>query len=611
MRRTACLFSSNFNNACRLYSKFSPQNATSLPVELLKLSQSPCSLGYPSERLDTVNTWAFDNLLNGPHEFLESYKATIAPLVRRTLRGEHTVVTFGGSVSISPLEYMAAKSTTPGFLGLAARQLLDSTTHLGEKLAKVTFTWFKIDAGSSEAITDVLRSSSTPGSAPGRGPDPALVLREIGKGRGLQVAGLWEVELTNVSDVEAVLTHVTKITPAATHFGDAHTVFQLIVTPIKTSTGNSIKTIDDSVPSRLSFLVLSNLSAPSSSAQAAGGPQKPYPWVDQFGELLLWVESRRPSPPFHKSRILLFLRDALMGKMNSALILLIQPAQNMVVENNAWLRLWANIQSVCLARATMTSTNAANVSITSSNKVSAPGQRQPSPGRASGALSPPPPPPPPMSPKPVASPAASGLALPSSILYPAVAGSPRQRLSDSKKNMSTPSKSNQSATNSPDSEDEDDFSFEAIRRKAPGSLVPPQGFPVGSIDGTFPAVDGNNNESRRSRMESYSPSLPQGMEVLRDSAQRSKDIAGSLHYASHSSASPGRGGLQRKALSSQPPLQQPLTLSGAMSRMGSTPGRRPQSTSKELIADLNASLQKELPDINATLDPTVSSIECS
>jgi hypothetical protein len=60
--------------------------------------------------------------------------------------------------------------------------------------------------------------------------------------------------------------------------------------------------------------------------------------------------------------------------------------------------------------------------------------------------------------------------------------------------------------------------------------------------------------------------------------------------------------------SSQPPLQQPLTIAGAMARLGETPGRRLQNSSHGLMADL--SLQKDLPDVNATLDPTVSDIAC-
>ena len=56
-------------------------------------------------------------------------------------------------------------------------------------------------------------------------------MKELEKGRGVAVPGLWEVELSTSSDVDAVITHVQRISPEAKHdSGLAHSVIQLTVT---------------------------------------------------------------------------------------------------------------------------------------------------------------------------------------------------------------------------------------------------------------------------------------------------------------------------------------------------------------------------------------------
>lgn len=338
------------------------QNESPLSDDLFDLDGS--SIVYPSEEFDAVNRWDFDGVYNGPKEFLESYKASISPLVQAVEHGENSMLIFSGIPFMDPMEYLTARNGRKGFISMAADQLIKASVHGRQKLASVTFSWFKVECSSSEAITDLLRVASTPATS--RGPDPNLVLREVGKGKGMFVSGLWEVELAAGSDVESVIAHVAKLVPGCAHTGTSHSIFQLTLTPSKHGGSTSTSHIlpDEHGPSRLTFAVLSGLApAPSADPQQVESPPV-YPWVDQLSDLLVWMNARRPSPPFHKSRILLMLRDAICGRMPCAMYYLLQPTTPAVADNCLWLQLCFRIREIIMRRANTLPGQNSNVSTT-------------------------------------------------------------------------------------------------------------------------------------------------------------------------------------------------------------------------------------------------------
>lgn len=253
---------------------------------------------------------------------------------------------------MDPMEYLTARNGRSGFMSMAADQLIKSAIHGRQKLASVTFSWFKVECSSSEAITDLLRIASTPNSS--KGPDPNLVLREVGKGKGMFVSGLWEVELASSSDVESVIAHVSKLVPGCAHNGHAHSVFQLTLTQVKQggNTSTSQLIMEERAPSRLTFVQLSGLAPVEiTNHDNLTSSTAVYPWVDQLSDLLVWMNARRPSPPFHKSRILLLLRDAICGRMPCAMYYLLQPTVPAVPDNCLWLQLCFRIRDLVLRRA--------------------------------------------------------------------------------------------------------------------------------------------------------------------------------------------------------------------------------------------------------------------
>lgn len=290
-----------------------------------------------------------------------SYNTSIAPLVKRTIGGDSTAVLFGGIQALKINHFLLSQTVMQGLLHQAAGQLLHSVNSGDKKNGSVTFSWYKIDCTPSESIVDVLKAASSTQNLTGNEvPEKAgsqLVLRELGKGRGMSVPGLWEVEIASGADIEAVISHVQKIVPSVDHsMGTFHTVMQLTVVN-KGVQDSQVRNSADSVSSRIStnpgdqpgtgrltFVLLSNIAPIVSTAGKLSYPISPhYPWVEQTYLIVQWLESKRASPPFHKSRILLLLRDVLCRKQSASIVLMLQPNLEQHAINREWLQLVSRI----------------------------------------------------------------------------------------------------------------------------------------------------------------------------------------------------------------------------------------------------------------------------
>lgn len=327
----------------------------------------------------------YDFVYANQHEFAKSaYTYNLAPLVRDALRGENNMIIFGGVQSLNMHRFLLSQTVMQGLISQAAGQLLNAVNVSEEKMGSVTFSWYKLDCGSPEVITDVLKAASTITSGGGGGStgsarstsdqssvsNSGLILREAGKARGMYVPGLWEIEIANGSEIETVITHVLNAIPqVADHsVGTSHTIMQLSVTnkllstpappPVPGSPGShTYQSEGDFVPAtgRITFLLLSNLSpadqqylspgakpSPASIPPSLGlNPHQWFPWVDQLFNILQWLESRRASPPFHKSRLLLILREVLLRRQRASLMLFVHPSADQHQINIQWFKLFA------------------------------------------------------------------------------------------------------------------------------------------------------------------------------------------------------------------------------------------------------------------------------
>jgi hypothetical protein len=306
--------------------------------------------------------FSYSNVFSNQHEFIKSsYGKIVAPLVKQTAEGDSTMIVFGGLQSLKLNEFLLSHTVMQGLISQAAGQLLNSVNEGDHKIGSVTFSWFKIECGSPEVITDVLKTASTSQGAPAGGKGDSLVLRELGKGRGMVVPGLWEVEVAGGGDIEAVINHLQKIVPeAADHSaGTTHTIMQLAVTnqhnaakakPSADKQAHSaVGTVADAPGvGRITFVLLSNL-APAKSASGRNTPSTGkmpyYPWVAHTDTVMKWLESRHASTPFHKSRLLLFLKDVLLRRQSAALVLMLQPTADQHHANLDWMRLFSQLSA--------------------------------------------------------------------------------------------------------------------------------------------------------------------------------------------------------------------------------------------------------------------------
>lgn len=181
-----------------------------------------------------------------------AYKKNVAPLVEQAIGGKSVALAFCSAPVFSVSEFIPfSVHKEQGYLSSVASQILTEIDHANSppkledgvhkphnhelKDASVSFSWYTIDCDKGEAITDVLRSaSSATHLGLGQQPSPQpqgnsnFILRELGKGRGMMVPGLWEVDITKPTDAEDVVKHVLKLLPSSNANG-AHTVFQMKV----------------------------------------------------------------------------------------------------------------------------------------------------------------------------------------------------------------------------------------------------------------------------------------------------------------------------------------------------------------------------------------------
>lgn len=151
----------------------------------------------------------------------------------------------------------------------------------------------------------------------------------------MTVPGLTQVELGSASDVEAVVQHVKQVLADQFPSPNFHSVIQFTFADsheaLHKATGSYSKSItleDQPGIGRLTFVCLSALSPVYPLKFNEESLQDVHPWVELLAEAL---ESGRTdsgdiaqplsTDPFHKSRLLLLLRDAMLGRQPASVLL--------------------------------------------------------------------------------------------------------------------------------------------------------------------------------------------------------------------------------------------------------------------------------------------------
>ena len=309
---------------------------------------------FPDSKLENTSTYKFNQVFNGFRELQNAFEKSYSPIIKNTLNGENSMLIFGGLPITESMDFFTSMNGRVGLINQSAQLLLKSNNiSTSNSNMTVTLSWFQITNNETEDIVDLLRMSSSLHSTEKNDNKDNLLLRELGKGRGMTVPGLWEVEVTKPQDVDAVIAHVQRMLPEAKHDGKCHTIFQLTVSPNENFIDEKkSKMKDDAVNvGRLTFVLLSNVCSPSSSpSEGSSLHLELYSWVKNLEDILKWIDNKRPSPPFHKSRALLFLRDALCTRMTCGITLFLQPTVEALSENAIWLELLSHISSTNASR---------------------------------------------------------------------------------------------------------------------------------------------------------------------------------------------------------------------------------------------------------------------
>ena len=78
------------------------------------------------------------------------------------------------------------------------------------KQHRISVSWYCLDITRSEGIIDMLKTASASTRNEEPGIDPSLICRDNGFGDGVNVSGLWEIEVNSGSDVDDIILKVSR-----------------------------------------------------------------------------------------------------------------------------------------------------------------------------------------------------------------------------------------------------------------------------------------------------------------------------------------------------------------------------------------------------------------
>jgi hypothetical protein len=251
-----------------------------------------------------------------------------------------------------------------------AKKLLQQThSDKASRTASIMLSWYTISVDAKEILIDVLRRSANMDSSV-TVKTPELIIRELSSGRGMLVTNLLEVECANDQEVDVVLRgaqHRLPYMTAGQDYQPFHSVIQMYLKEkADKPKGASAKKdfvargalMDKSQVGRLVLVQLGALVSeldhdpvalfgPDHAAGALAGLAA-NPWVQHLRTVILWLQQRQVSPPFHRSRLVLLLKDLLLRRQSGALLLHLNTAAEgaRLARSTEWLRLFGQLISL-------------------------------------------------------------------------------------------------------------------------------------------------------------------------------------------------------------------------------------------------------------------------
>eukprot|EP01032_Pedospumella_encystans_P020619 gene20619-23422_t len=315
----------------------------------------------------------FDMVFDEVDDFKSTaYDLSLSSLTKKALKGESGIgILCGDRNEAHWMELLRACVT----------ELLDATANPDKKVGTIKLCWFTVGADGAENLADILKPLETPQAVH---KNINLVLRDLTGGRGTTVPGLVEVELTSIEDFDKMFEQLQSISPSAYTDTSSHSVVQISFTDKRIVEAVRVRKKDFVAQGalrdpaglgRITFLQLSNLRSqgpkPQTTTPNSLSPQRMqcplpptrttlftridppsepvkidfvteagsfYPWIEHSRQVLQWMENKRASTPFHKSRLLLLLKDVLLRRQPATLLLCLQPSAAQRSDHEDWLR---------------------------------------------------------------------------------------------------------------------------------------------------------------------------------------------------------------------------------------------------------------------------------
>ena len=315
----------------------------------------------------------FDMVVDAVEDFkTTAYDLSLSSLTKKALNGESGIcILCGDRNETSWMELLRACVT----------ELLEAAVMAEKRVGVIKLSWFTVGADGAENLVDVLKPFETPQAAH---KNISLVLRDLTSGRGTTVPGLVEVELTSIEDFSKVFEQLHSLSSSAYTDTSSHSIVQISYTDQRIIEAVRMRKKDFVAQGalrdpaglgRITFLQLSNLRSLGSKPQVTtpnglsprriqcplpptrttlftriDPPTEPskidfvteagsfYPWIEHSRQVLQWMENKRASTPFHRSRLLLLLKDVLLRRQPAIMLLCLQPSAAQRSDHEDWLR---------------------------------------------------------------------------------------------------------------------------------------------------------------------------------------------------------------------------------------------------------------------------------
>lgn len=304
----------------------------------------------PEPDLSNILSFRFDGAFDELAAVTTAYQTAVLPLVHAALGGQSSAAVVCGEDAYGKAMLMEGKpgELIPGFISLAAESVFSGLEHgtdaSNDHVKVVRVSWFELAKGGAR---DLLGEAS--GVSSGTLAGDKLTLRDDPR-VGVTLPHLLEVEVKSPSDVGELIRSLRRTgygVPGAPH--RALSVFTITIEGMRVRAFHDRASASPRSPrtdasggdrARMSFITLPEVAGSSTKVDDVPA------WVRGLHTVLEGMENRSPTIPFHRMRATLLLRDALVGRIPSAMVAVVSPSIDAAAASGATLKFASRVLAV-------------------------------------------------------------------------------------------------------------------------------------------------------------------------------------------------------------------------------------------------------------------------